>query len=83
MFLLGSMSKLVEILYMNLCFVMLNQGYQHIPAVLGLQHLRQVRGDNYCAIRAVLYQALVGGVDVTAQWGSLATLMKVNELRYK
>jgi hypothetical protein len=29
---------------------------------LGLEHIRKIRGDNYCAVRATLFQTLVSGV---------------------
>jgi ubiquitin thioesterase otulin len=34
------------------------KGYQAIPANSKKTHLRRIRGDNYCAIRASLFQAL-------------------------
>lgn len=34
------------------------KGYQAIPAISEKNHLRRIRGDNYCAIRASLFQAL-------------------------
>ena len=36
------------------------QGYESILLRTKCQHLRQIRGDNYCAIRAVLFQILAG-----------------------
>lgn len=38
------------------------QGYSAIPAELNFKYLRQIRGDNYCGIRAALYQVLAGGL---------------------
>lgn len=35
------------------------QGYSEIPGLLGLNAIRVVRGDNYCAVRATMFQALV------------------------
>lgn len=41
------------------CFL---QGYFAIPAELSYHHLRRVRGDNYCGVRAALYQILSLGL---------------------
>lgn len=38
------------------------QGYSAIPVELGFTHLRKVRGDNYCGVRAALYQVLSLGL---------------------
>ena len=40
------------------------QGYGSISSLTGCHHLRQIRGDNYCAIRAVLFQALAGRLPI-------------------
>ncbi|XP_069694471.1 serine-rich adhesin for platelets-like isoform X2 [Periplaneta americana] len=40
------------------------QGYSEIPSQLGLQHLRRIRGDNYCGVRAAIFQALAQGLPV-------------------
>ncbi|XP_066982086.1 uncharacterized protein [Macrobrachium rosenbergii] len=40
----------------------IRQGYSAIPVELNLKHLRRVRGDNYCGIRAALYQMLSLGL---------------------
>lgn len=40
------------------------QGYSKIPTLLGLQHLRRVRGDNYCGVRAAIFQTLAQGLHV-------------------
>ncbi|XP_076045085.1 uncharacterized protein LOC143027610 isoform X2 [Oratosquilla oratoria] len=40
----------------------IRQGYSAIPLELNLHHLRQIRGDNYCAVRAALYQVLRRGL---------------------
>ena len=40
------------------------QGYGRISSLTGCHHLRQIRGDNYCAIRAVLFQVLAGKLPV-------------------
>jgi len=41
-------------------YIFFSQGYDSISTLTGCQHLLQIRGDNYCAIRAVLFQALAG-----------------------
>lgn len=40
------------------------QGYSEIPSLLGLQHLRRIRGDNYCGVRAAIFQILAQGLHV-------------------
>nr|XP_045610164.1 uncharacterized protein LOC123765545 isoform X4 [Procambarus clarkii] len=40
----------------------IKQGYSAIPIELGFAHLRKVRGDNYCGVRAALYQVLSLGL---------------------
>jgi len=42
----------------------MKKGYGFISSRTGCQHLRQIRGDNYCAIRAVLFQALAGRLPI-------------------
>lgn len=42
----------------------IKQGYSAIPAELNFRYLRQVRGDNYCGVRAALYQVLAQGIAV-------------------
>ncbi|XP_077978137.1 uncharacterized protein LOC144433663 [Glandiceps talaboti] len=37
----------------------MRKGYERIPALVRCSNLRSIRGDNYCAIRAALYQALL------------------------
>ncbi|KAB7503965.1 Ubiquitin thioesterase otulin [Armadillidium nasatum] len=39
-------------------------GYAAIPNELNLCNLRRIRGDNYCGIRAVLFQVLVSGIPI-------------------
>lgn len=38
------------------------KGYSEIPSLLGLNAIRVVRGDNYCAVRGTIFQALVRGL---------------------
>lgn len=38
------------------------KGYSEIPGLLGLNAIRVVRGDNYCAVRGTIFQALVRGL---------------------
>ncbi|XP_042216421.1 uncharacterized protein LOC121862318 isoform X3 [Homarus americanus] len=42
----------------------IKQGYSSIPIELSFTHLRKVRGDNYCGIRAALYQMLSLGLSL-------------------
>ncbi|KAK8395400.1 hypothetical protein O3P69_006209 [Scylla paramamosain] len=42
----------------------IKQGYSAISMELNFKHLRQVRGDNYCGVRAALYQVLARGLAV-------------------
>ena len=39
-----------------------SQGYEEMASKYGLTELRRVRGDNYCAVRAALYQLLARGL---------------------
>jgi hypothetical protein len=48
--------------FFSLSFVI--QGYSEIPSLLGLQHIRQIRGDNYCGVRAAIFQTLAQGLHV-------------------
>ncbi|XP_076450657.1 uncharacterized protein LOC143286770 isoform X2 [Babylonia areolata] len=59
----------------------IRQGYLAIPEMFSCQHLRQVRGDNYCALRSTLFQVLVGGHRVTQRWpGLIAIVERLHEL---
>ncbi|XP_043234321.1 uncharacterized protein LOC122387834 isoform X2 [Amphibalanus amphitrite] len=40
----------------------MRQGYEEMASRYGLTHLQRVRGDNYCAVRAALYQLLAKGL---------------------
>ncbi|PSN47887.1 hypothetical protein C0J52_01251 [Blattella germanica] len=40
------------------------QGYSEIPSLLKLENIRQIRGDNYCGIRAAIFQTLSQGLPV-------------------
>ncbi|XP_047500123.1 uncharacterized protein LOC125046403 isoform X5 [Penaeus chinensis] len=42
----------------------IKQGYSAIPVELNYHYLRRVRGDNYCGVRATLYQILSLGLPV-------------------
>ncbi|KAK7068053.1 hypothetical protein SK128_023208 [Halocaridina rubra] len=42
----------------------IRQGYSAIPAELNLKYLRRIRGDNYCGVRAAIYQMLSLGLPV-------------------
>ncbi|KAL8614296.1 hypothetical protein ACOMHN_007634 [Nucella lapillus] len=59
----------------------IRQGYLHIPELFQCQQLRQVRGDNYCALRGALFQVLVAGHRVTHRWpGLFAIVERLHEL---
>nr|CAD7441877.1 unnamed protein product [Timema bartmani] len=36
-------------------------GYAEIQSMFGFQHLRRIRGDNYCGVRAAIFQTLSQG----------------------
>ncbi|XP_070200222.1 uncharacterized protein [Littorina saxatilis] len=59
----------------------IKQGYFSIPELFHCQGLRQVRGDNYCALRSTLFQILVGGHRVTRRWPGLISIVdRLHEL---
>ncbi|CAB4023793.1 Hypothetical predicted protein, partial [Paramuricea clavata] len=47
------------------------EGYFQIPHQLGLNKLRVIRGDNYCAIRATLFQVLAKKIPILSQLGKI------------
>ena len=47
------------------------QGYFQIPQLLGLNSLRVIRGDNYCAIRAALFQVLAKKIPFLSNIGRI------------
>ena len=50
------------------------QGYYEIPSLLGLNNLRVIRGDNYCAIRATLFQVLAQRIPILSQLKNIETV---------
>ena len=58
---------------------MLLQGYKEMSQRFG--SLRRVRGDNYCALRATLFQVLSHSTQLPAwlQEEDISTVNKVNE----
>lgn len=54
----------LNIPYIDLLFLLPSQGYSAIPVELNYHYLRRVRGDNYCGVRAALYQVLSMGLPV-------------------
>ncbi|XP_066995489.2 uncharacterized protein [Anabrus simplex] len=40
------------------------KGYAEIPSKLGVKYLRKIRGDNYCGVRATIFQALAQGLPI-------------------
>jgi Peptidase family C101 len=51
-----------------------SQGYSEVPGALGLQDIRPIRGDNYCAIRAAVFQTLLMRLPVPNGDATYATL---------
>jgi len=44
----------------------IRKGYRRVKEETGLTCIRQIRGDNYCALRAVLFKALSSGISILA-----------------
>lgn len=42
--------------------------------MLGLEHIRPIRGDNYCAVRATIFQSLVQGIPVPSGQATFSRL---------
>ena len=61
------------------CLSILGQGYAAISSFVNCHHLRQIRGDNYCSIRAVLFQALVGGLPILNKF-EIGKKRKINQV---
>lgn len=55
------------------------QGYHQVCQLLGMSQMRRVRSDNYCAIRAVLFQSLVNNMPILQHSGSLQQVLQVNQ----
>ena len=51
------------------------QGYFSVTDLFQCKQLRQIRGDNYCALRSTLFQVLVGGHRVTLRWPGLISIV--------
>ncbi|KAK6191668.1 hypothetical protein SNE40_003296 [Patella caerulea] len=59
----------------------IKQGYKEVIKTMKCKHLRQIRGDNYCAIRGSLYQMLTTGSASIEQWPSVMNIIdKLKEL---
>jgi ubiquitin thioesterase otulin len=58
----------------------MRKGYKGIPGKVGFHHLRRIRGDNYCALRATLYQVLVHRLPLAEAIGSLQEVTKLLEV---
>ncbi|KAF2368710.1 FAM105 [Trinorchestia longiramus] len=50
-------------------------GYGSVENIVGLKTLRSVRGDQYCAVRAAIFQALTGGITLPRSAPTLARLL--------
>ena len=66
----------IGILIMYIVFCL--QGYYNLEDKTGRSHLRRIRGDNFCAPRAVVFQSLCGGIPVCSRWGSYTEICQVN-----
>ena len=55
------------------------QGYNEIRNLSGCEYLRRIRGDNYCALRAALFQALSEGVDILTRWQREPNITEVGQ----
>ncbi|XP_059152732.1 uncharacterized protein LOC131938641 isoform X2 [Physella acuta] len=53
----------------------MKEGYKQITPVLSQHRLCVIRGDNYCALRSVLFQVLVNGERVTQRWSGIIGIM--------
>ncbi|XP_054281034.1 uncharacterized protein LOC128998734 isoform X1 [Macrosteles quadrilineatus] len=54
------------------------RGYKEIADSLNYQHLRQIRGDNYCALRSAVFQTLAQGLAVPNGAGAMARISQAN-----
>jgi len=52
----------------------MRQGYAATPSAVGAAALRVVRGDNYCAVRAAVFQALVAGRQLPSAAAAMAVV---------
>ena len=50
------------------------QGYSMVQTEVGLSQLRTIRGDQYCAVRATVFQALVTGHPLPRSGPAMARL---------
>uniref|UniRef100_A0A2C9KDR0 Uncharacterized protein n=1 Tax=Biomphalaria glabrata TaxID=6526 RepID=A0A2C9KDR0_BIOGL len=51
------------------------EGYSKIPRLLSCHRMCVIRGDNYCALRSVLFQVLANGQRVTQHWSGIIGIM--------
>ena len=54
------------------------QGYAAIQRLYGFSQLRPMRGDNYCAVRATVYQLLVNRLNLEKHIGSKDKVLQVS-----
>ncbi|CAB3386197.1 Hypothetical predicted protein [Cloeon dipterum] len=52
------------------------KGYSEVSGVVGKQYIRRIRGDNYCAVRAALFQCLSTNLPVPKGDATFAALAK-------
>ncbi|XP_065072302.1 uncharacterized protein LOC135696738 isoform X2 [Rhopilema esculentum] len=55
----------------------IRRGYARVQDETGLECIRVIRGDNYCALRAVLFQSLSSGIDILANFRHLESFKEL------
>lgn len=58
----------------------MSQGYKEIVESFQYQCLRQIRGDNYCALRSAIFQTLAQGLPVPCGTKAMARLSKAHNI---
>lgn len=56
------------------------QGYTEIVETLQYRYIRLIRGDNYCALRSVIFQVLAQGLQVPSSSKTLARLSHAHNI---
>lgn len=55
------------------------EGYNKVKDETGLICIRRIRGDNYCALRAVIFKILSSGIDILSEFKDNHKLCQVGE----
>ncbi|XP_043921144.1 inactive ubiquitin thioesterase OTULINL isoform X2 [Protopterus annectens] len=58
---------------------LMKKGYREVYKNHNIKHIRRVRGDNYCALRATLFQVLIRGLPLPT-WIKEQDIVKWNEM---